>query len=149
MSIELAALVAKIAHKGQKYGDKDYFETHITDVVRICRVLTMNVPGNYNTREKLISIAYLHDIIEDTEVTFEDLKDSFGSDIAKSVSTLSKKKEVPYDKYIKEIVDDELARTVKIADTISNLNASLKDENQKRIIKYSNQLNSLLTVRKF
>ena len=73
-----------------------------------------------------VQVALLHDTIEDTETTFDDLKHLFGEDIAKAVQSLSKNKELPKDKQ----VPDSLRRikdlqkevwAVKLADRITNL----------------------------
>ena len=74
-----------------------------------------------------ISCALLHDTIEDTKVTYEDLENCFGAKIAKGVLALSKNKELR-DKSLQ--MEDSLARIreqpkevwmVKLADRITNL----------------------------
>ncbi len=62
MPINRAKVIARLAHKGQMYGSADYFQFHVESVVR--RVKLHAFASN-----DAIIIAYLHDVIEDTEVT--------------------------------------------------------------------------------
>ena len=73
-----------------------------------------------------VQVALLHDTIEDTETTFDEIKERFGEDIAIAVLALSKDNELPKDKQI----TDSLTRikvlqkevwAVKLADRITNL----------------------------
>lgn len=73
-----------------------------------------------------IQVALLHDTIEDTETTFEEIKETFGEDIAIAVLALSKDDKLPKDQQI----PDSLTRikkmqnevwAVKLADRITNL----------------------------
>jgi (p)ppGpp synthase/HD superfamily hydrolase len=63
-----ARLIAKLAHKGQKYGNDDYYEAHVRPLVEMVRVAGGNVHA--------IHAAYLHDVVEDTEATLDDLIDA-------------------------------------------------------------------------
>jgi (p)ppGpp synthase/HD superfamily hydrolase len=71
-------------------------------------------------------VALLHDTIEDTETTFDEVRDTFGEDIAVAVLALSKDDTIPAENQIK----DSIARikklrkevwAVKLADRITNL----------------------------
>lgn len=71
--------------------------------------------------------AILHDTIEDTDTSYEEVEENFGSDVAQAVSALSKDKQLPTKR---EQMEDSLDRIlalskevgiVKMADRISNL----------------------------
>ena len=88
-----------------------------------------------------IQTALLHDTIEDTETTFDELKDSFGEDIAIAVLALSKNEKLPKDKQIA----DSLVRikklqkevwAVKLADRITNLQPPPANWSRTKNIKY-------------
>jgi (p)ppGpp synthase/HD superfamily hydrolase len=73
-----------------------------------------------------IQIALLHDTLEDTSATFEEIETEFGIDVAKGVSALTKNEELPKN----EKMFDSLTRikklrrevwAVKLADRITNL----------------------------
>lgn len=88
-----------------------------------------------------IQAALLHDTIEDTETTFDEIKKSFGEDIAIAVLALSKDNNLPKDRQI----SDSLARikklqkevwAVKLADRITNLQPPPANWSRAKNIKY-------------
>ena len=86
-------------------------------------------------------VALLHDVVEDSEVSIEELaNEGFPKKIIKAVGLLTKTDKKSYEEYIQEIKRNELARVVKLADLKDNMNISrLKSnsENDKlRIKKY-------------
>lgn len=110
--IAAAKLIAKLAHKGQK--DKaglDYF-THPEAVAAM-----LETP-----EEKIVG--YLHDIVEDTDVTVEEIRSVFGNEIADAVALMTHADGVPYMDYVKEIGKNPLARKVKLADLTHNMDIS-------------------------
>lgn len=79
---EKAKKFAKLKHKGQKddYG-LDYFQSHIEQVVAILRQVTIN--------QNTLAAAYLHDTLEDTETTYNELVHEFGKEIANLVNEVT------------------------------------------------------------
>ncbi|NCC44716.1 MAG: HD domain-containing protein, partial [Clostridia bacterium] len=67
--------------------------------------------------------ALLHDVVEDTEVTIEELGREFPEEIVKAVDLLTKKKEPGFSqqKYLEAIRANPLARNVKLADLEHNM----------------------------
>lgn len=83
-------------------------------------------------------VAYLHDTIEDTKITAQDLlNEGFDEHIVSAVQLLTKVKNQNYEDYLKQIKQNELARQVKIADMLSNLS---DDPTDKQIRKYAKGL---------
>ena len=78
-----AAAVARDAHKGQerKYSGRPYI-THPGRVAARASIL----PG---ATEALVAAAWLHDTVEDTDITLDDIKASFGEEIASIVDGLT------------------------------------------------------------
>lgn len=106
----LAKLVSEKYHQGQvdKAG-VDYFKGHIEYVVL----------GVYSKKEK--TVAYLHDIVEDTEITITDLNElEFPSDIVEAVELLTRIKNIDYQDYLDKIKCNKLAKSVKISDLKHN-----------------------------
>lgn len=118
-------------HNGQQRRNGSQME-HIERVVQ-------NVYNQYNHEdiEGVVTIAYLHDIIEDTDITLRDLytKCGFGCDIVACVDMLSKPTNLTYKSYIKKMCnhykkatserDSDMFRwvlNVKIADLQDNIN---------------------------
>lgn len=75
-------------------------------------------------------IALLHDTIEDTATTYEDIEDEFGTDIAKSVQRLSRGEDESYNTYMRRLIDsmDIDAMYVKKADIEDNTDVRRVDE---------------------
>lgn len=63
------------------------------------------------------AVAYLHDVIEDTELTLEDLREyGFSEEVLKAVDVITKKKGQDYQTYLNSVKENKLARVVKLAD---------------------------------
>jgi len=73
-------------------------------------------------------VALLHDVVEDTNVTFEELKKTFSIDIIDILKLLTHDKNVDYMEYIKNIKENPIARKVKIADIRHNSDETRLDK---------------------
>lgn len=85
-SLKLRALkFATHAHNGQfrKQSDVPY----ITHPIRVARFL-----GTCNVNKYFIAAAYLHDVVEDTEYSFDDIEDLFGTEVRRLVELVSEDK---------------------------------------------------------
>ena len=71
--------------------------------------------------EESVIVALLHDVVEDTDLTLEDLKrEGFSDEVIAALSLLTHVKGVPYLEYVARIAENPLARRVKIADLRHN-----------------------------
>ncbi len=94
--IELCLHIACEAHKNQ------------TDKVGLPVVMHPIAVGNMGETDEEICVGYLHDTIEDTDMTHGKLISlGVSKDIADSVSILTHKDGVPYFDYIKSIMDSK------------------------------------------
>lgn len=66
-------------------------------------------------------VALLHDVVEDTPITFEELEREFPPEVIEPLRLLTHDPAVPYRDYIDTLVVDPVARTVKRADLMHNL----------------------------
>lgn len=67
--------------------------------------------------------ALLHDVVEDTEITLDDLrKEGFPEEVIEALSLMTHADGVPYDDYIKAIKTNPIAVKVKLADLTHNSN---------------------------
>lgn len=74
-----------------------------------------------HTEEEAI-VAILHDVIEDTDCTLDDLrKAGFSENVLESLRLLTHDPKEQYMNYIMKIKDDPIARSVKIADLKHNM----------------------------
>lgn len=124
-----ALAIAKDAHKGQvdKAG-VDYIQ-HPLFVASL-------VEG-----ELAKTVALLHDVVEDSDWTLEDLrKDGLPEEVVQAVGILTKKRNENYEEYILRVKQNPLARQVKLADLQHNSDlsrlANVTDRDRKRVAKY-------------
>ena len=69
-------------------------------------------------------VALLHDVVEDSDYTIEDLQKYFTEDICQAVKALTRKAGENYFKYIEALKCNGLAKLVKIADLKHNMDVS-------------------------
>lgn len=73
--------------------------------------------------EVSVCVALLHDIVEDTDITLADLKDSgFPPEVLKAVALMTHEDGMPYFDYIRQIKTNPVATAVKLADLRDNSN---------------------------
>lgn len=85
-------------------------------------------------------VALLHDVIEDTTITIEDLKNKgFPQDIIEAIEALTKRPNETYQDFIERVSNNELAKTVKIADLKDNMNLTRLTELSNKDIDRSNR----------
>lgn len=102
------------AHKAQLDDDGNPYYWHLQDVHEILWSLTDDVP--------LLIAAYLHDTIEDTSVTFEDLVADFGLEVANLVMEVTHEGQKDSYGYYFPRLRTRRGIMLKFADRLSNLN---------------------------
>lgn len=125
---KLAYSLALKAHGSQLYGTEPYVQYHVMGVVDNIQSLGFS--------KAYITVALLHDVLEDTKINKDTLSQLFDSSVVKSVVLLTRtpnNKEV----YLDEIKKDKVARLVKIADATFNMNENLRHHNLNRANHYS------------
>lgn len=98
--------------------------------------------------EKEQMTALLHDVMEDQEVTVEELESlSIPKDVIDAVVTLTHLKDEDYDDYISRILTNELACRIKEADLKDNMNLDrlpeITEEDLERLQKYQKSLDRI------
>ena len=72
--------------------------------------------------------ALLHDVVEDTEYTFDDLINiGFPNEVIEALKLLTHAEDVPYMDYVKALSVNPIAKAVKIADLTHNSDTSRLD----------------------
>src|SRR2546426_12284414 len=102
----------------RKDGDTTHYE-HLTGVVT--RLKNLGV-----TDEDVLCAAWLHDIIEDTNTTFDDIDKRFGSKVSVLVLALSKDKTLPKsrqeEQHVRQLREASFeAKLIKLCDISANL----------------------------
>ena len=115
--LDAAIQLAAKHHSGQLDKSGVPYICHV--MVVICRVDTV----------LLKTIAALHDIVEDTDVTALQIENTFGSKIADAVTAITKIEGEDYNEYLERVKKNEYARVVKLADLSHNMDLRrLNDE---------------------
>ena len=101
-------------HNGQKDDSgKDYFEAHIEVVAEIISIVTEDA--------YIISAAYLHDVLEDTNTTFRELKSEFGEKITNLVLEVTQEGQKDSHGYYFPRLKSKEGIMMKFADRLSNI----------------------------
>ncbi len=91
------------------------------------------------TEEECI-VALLHDTVEDTEITFEQLEKEFSDTVIEALKLLTHDKSVEYMDYVRKIKSNSIARKVKLTDLQHNSDEtrmeSLTEKDKERNEKY-------------
>jgi (p)ppGpp synthase/HD superfamily hydrolase len=116
---------ALTAHASQRYGDRPY-AFHLEAVVELL--------SPYGIEAQIVG--YLHDVVEDTAVTEDDIRRLFGQRIAECVSLLTdspgasraERKAGTYARLATVVGASELALVVKAADRLANVRSCVADQ---------------------
>ena len=134
--VDLALSIARKAHEGQldKAG-VDYIEHPIY------------VASQVDTEEEK-AVALLHDVIEDSPVSAEELLQAgLPETVVTAVQVLTKKKEQDYQTYLETVKKNPLARVVKLADLKHNSDlsrlSSITEKDRERWKKYKKAIDFL------
>ncbi|GAA4893948.1 bifunctional GTP diphosphokinase/guanosine-3',5'-bis pyrophosphate 3'-pyrophosphohydrolase [Ferrimonas pelagia] len=133
-----AYIVARDAHEGQLRSSGDPYITHPVAVSRIL--------GEMRLDHETLMAALLHDVIEDTDTTKEDLAALFGDDVAELVEGVSKLDKLKFRdreeaqaenfrKMVMAMVQDIRVILIKLADRTHNMRTlgALRPDKRRRI----------------
>ena len=86
--------------------------------------------------EETVICALLHDVVEDTDMTFQDLEQmGFPARVIEALKLLTHDDAVPYLDYVAQIKNDPIARAVKLADLKHNSDLSRLDHVDEKALK--------------
>lgn len=118
---ERAKWFAGVAHCKQKYGTHDY-TYHLEQVE-----MALNRFGFVDNFQLRIS-AWLHDVIEDTKISYDQIKLGFGQEIADVVyavtNEMGRNRQERHEKTYAKIRQSKEALALKLADRIANIEFS-------------------------
>ncbi|EKT60989.1 bifunctional GTP diphosphokinase/guanosine-3',5'-bis pyrophosphate 3'-pyrophosphohydrolase [Providencia sneebia] len=150
--LKKAYIVARDAHEGQTRSSGEPYITHPVAVACILAQMRLD--------HETLMAALLHDVIEDTPATFQDIEELFGSTVAGLVEGVSKldklnfrdKKEAQaenFRKMIMAMVKDIRVILIKLADRTHNMRTlgSLRPDKRRRIARETLEIYSPLAHR--
>lgn len=130
-----AKLVAQVAHRGQIYDIYPY-EKHLDDTVNV--VKRFGYAGDY------IIAAYLHDSIEDGNLTYNKIKKAFGENVAELVLAVTdpsdcRSRKEKKDRVYQKIICYKDSLIIKLADRIANVEHSMRFGNSQKLKMYKEE----------
>ena len=115
-TLDRAIQIAGEVHQGQK--DK-YGAPYILHPIRVMMRVNADI-------EKIVAI--LHDVVEDSDLTLDDLKnEEFSPEVVDAIDALSKRDGEIYGDYINRTTLNEIAIKVKLADLEDNMDLTRID----------------------
>ena len=135
--LEKAIQIALEAHKGQTDKAGAPYLLHLIRVMN----------AGQTEDEKICGI--LHDLVEDTPRTFEDLRrEGFSEEVISALVCVTKQPDEPYQHFIARIKKNSLATKVKINDLKDNMDITrltfITEEDTQRLNKYLRAYHYLL-----
>lgn len=129
-----ALFYAAEAHDGQLYANLPYF-IHVCMVAG--EVLMADRIEPLSNLKDAVQIALLHDVLEDTPITKEEMLASFEPSVVHGVDLLTKKEGVPFSDYFPGIKDGGAdVSIIKMCDRIVNLQEPAAHWTAEKIAKY-------------
>lgn len=122
-----AIRVACIAHEGQMRSSGEEYICHPLQVACILVELGMD--------NETIQAAILHDVVEDTSVTLEDIRKDFGAEIAALVDGVTKLNKIPFS-----------TREEQQAENVRKMLLAMSQDIRVIIIKLADRLHNLRTI---
>ncbi len=135
-----ALFFAMRAHDGQMMifpSDISY----CAHCVGVCMTAINHVKEKDVDWNLIVQVALLHDTIEDTGTTYDDICKEFGKEVADGVLALSKDSSLPYDEQLVDSIErivklkKEIA-IVKLADRCYNINSKVSSWSKEKHEKY-------------
>lgn len=133
--IERARRIATECHEGQTR--RDGVTPYIVHPEKVVEIVEKMGGG-----ETEITVAWLHDTVEDTEMTNERLQELFGPVVAEAVQALTHQEGEEYSAAVLRAKANPISRTVKMADNLANLSDS---PSPKQVAKYTRSIIELLS----
>lgn len=132
--------LAATVHDGQPYGEFPYI-VHVTEVAWLIQEMG-------GTQDE-VAAAFLHDSVEDTDLTIEDIETQFGQEVALMVLGLTHPEGQSYEDYMAAM--PSYSQPIKFADSMRNLihTMALPEDHPKRakwLLKYARNVNALIDV---
>ncbi len=125
--INTAFLYAKKGHQGQKRKSGEEYITHPLHVAIYLAELNFDI--------ETIKAALLHDLVEDTEITYQDIKKTFGKEVADLVDGVTKLDKIRYN-----------SREEAKADAIRKMVIAMSKDIRVLILKLADRLHNIETI---
>ena len=112
---ELTAKASRIAYEAHRDQYDKIGMTYIFHPIHLAEQMDDEIS---------VCVALLHDVVEDTDVTFEELAGEFPAEVIEVLKLLTHEKDEDYLEYIRRLKVNPTARKVKKADMMHNSDES-------------------------
>jgi (p)ppGpp synthase/HD superfamily hydrolase len=135
INLEEVEAFATGAHTGQMYSDEPY----INHCKRVANKMVQPVDK---------AVALLHDVVEDTPITVDQIRALFGDEVADAVDSITRRKsELHLENYIPRVAMSKIATRVKIMDLVENIEHAKTSETHKSLLpRYHTAISYLIKV---
>ena len=113
---------AEKAHRGIKRRSGEPYIMHPLAVAKICCC-------EIGLGSTSICAALLHDVVEDTTITMDELAAQFPEEVIAVLKLLTHREDVPYFDYVRSVKSNPIAVKIKLADIAHNSDQSRCPEN--------------------
>ena len=141
INTKLTRLASKIAYKAHEGQTDKAGVPYIFHPIHIAEQMDS---------EEYCVVEFLHDVIEDSDISLDILSTFFNDDIITALRVLTKKENDDYVMYIKRVKTNKLATKVKIKDLEHNRDLTrldeVTDEDKNRAKKYMDAIRYLKDV---
>jgi (p)ppGpp synthase/HD superfamily hydrolase len=142
LALQAAQALAATAHKDQTYGETLPYVKHLADVVGVLKRFNIN-------DEDLLVAGWLHDVVEDTDTTVNQVELMFGRRVADLVHRVTneegKNRRERHEKTYPKIQASDDAITLKLADRIANIEASYELNDEGKMEMYAKEYKGFRT----
>lgn len=150
--LDKAREFARKAHKGQtRWDGKTPYIEHPRAVAKRVKQITFGHPEAFKINCQIV--AWLHDVVEDTNITIGNLLDEgFSIKVVNAIDAITKREDEQYDEYLIRVAENRMAAVVKVADIQHNLSnlkrGSMRDKYRLaiRFIKLFSEINALSLI---
>lgn len=125
--IQKAYILSKTAHGNQKRHSGDPYFTHPLAVAEILVDLKLD--------QQSIITALLHDVVEDTDVTIEEISQDFGDEIARLVDGVTKLGKI-----------ESISSNERVAENFRKLALAMSEDIRVLLVKLADRLHNMRTV---
>ena len=141
------------AHGEQKTPNGVPYLTHLTAVAMEVMHACEEGDVELEKADFVVTVALLHDVLEDTEVTYDELYKEFSADVAEAVDALTKDKTLPKKEQMADSINRLLTQgydvqMVKLADRITNMQKPPESWDGEKIFNYHKEAKFILSCLK-
>lgn len=121
MLLKVARSMSYRAHEEQKDKFGVDYTLHPIEVAHNTNMI-VEARNPHEDTTKYTIVALLHDVVEDSDVTIDEISEIFGEEIAEAINVLTHKPYMSRESYLKYITTNPIAIVVKAADLMHNMN---------------------------